>query len=110
MTAVAESTLSPSVARRPSTVTRPAAINSSHARREPTPAVASTFCRRSPAALVAPSALGIGDLVHVVRQERRQRRQLLHAVEPQLLQEQDGGAVQERPAVGFAAALLDQAA
>src|SRR5204862_1872405 len=36
-------------------------------------------------------------------------RQLVHAVEPQLLQEQDGGAVQERPAVGFAAALLDQA-
>ena len=38
----------PSVATSPLTVTRPAAISSSHARRLPSPAWASTFCSRSP--------------------------------------------------------------
>src|SRR5256885_15694854 len=103
ITTLAGSTLSPSVAVCPSTVTRPAAMSSSQARREPTPAAARTFCRRS-------SVVGIGDLVRVVGQERRERRQFLDAVQAELLQEQGRGAVQERAALRLAAALLDKAA
>src|SRR5262249_52133120 len=102
ISAVSASTLSPRVAFRPSTVTRPAAISSSQARRDPIPAAASTFCS------LCTSSLGIRDLIHVVGQERGQRRQLVDAVEPQLLQEQRGRPVQERAAVRLAAALLDE--
>ena len=52
MTAVAGSTRVPIAAtRRPSTETRPAAISSSQARREPSPAAASTFCSRTPSSV-----------------------------------------------------------
>src|SRR6266508_3390024 len=102
ISAASGSTLSPSVATCPSTVTRPAAISSSQARREPTPAAASTFCSRS--------GLGISDLVHVVGQERCERRKLVEAVQAELFQEQRGGPVQERPGLRLAAALLDQPA
>src|SRR3712207_3748377 len=77
-------------------------MRSSQARRDPTPAAASTFWSRSM------SVLGIGYLIHVVRQEGCERRQLVQAVQPELLQEQRRRAVQERAAVRFAAALLDQ--
>src|SRR5215510_11771472 len=99
MTEVAGSARSPSEATRPSTVTRPAAISSSHARRDPMPAEASTFCSRCGPSVskgdgagrgLRRSALGKFGLVDVVGQERAERGQVLHAVEPDLLQEQPG--------------------
>ena len=60
ITAAAGSTLSPSCATRPSTVTRRRKIRSSQARREPTPAAASTFCRRSAPSYTGASGSGYG--------------------------------------------------
>src|SRR5262249_16389679 len=103
--------------RRPSTVTRPAAISSSQARRDPTPAAARIFCSRmlaSALAALAPSpgcvrsSLGKIELIDVVRQERRDRRQVGHAVDAKLLEEEAGGAVQVRAALGLGAAFLDE--
>ena len=97
----------PSAATSPSTVTRPSAISSSQARREPIPTRARTFWRRSPvrrrrqaASTPRPSAdwqvalelaghLGPG-------QEVLDRRQLLERVEPEALQEEVGGAEEGR--------------
>src|SRR5690348_14786838 len=126
ITAVAGSTLSPSVATLPSTVTMPSAMNPSHSRRDPRPALASTFCSRSTRAggggasgagskaeagkSVSDSALGIGNLVYVVGEEGSKRRQLVDAVQAQLLQEQRGRPVEERAALRLAATLFDQAA
>src|SRR5690242_19014671 len=128
ITAVAGSTLSPRLATLPLTVTMPSAMKPSHVLRDPSPALASTFCSRSRRAGsgVAPSggskaewvnsgwvnsvsALGIGNLIHVVGEERGERGQLFDAVQAQLLQEQDGRPVQERAAIRPAAALLVQA-
>src|SRR5690242_16693005 len=122
ITAVDGSTLSPSVATLPSMVTIPSAMNPSHSRSDPRPALASTFWRRSTCAggggasgagskaEAANSALGIGNLVYVVGEEWSERRQLLHTVQAQLLQEQRGGPVEERAALRLTATLFDQAA
>src|SRR5690242_16980304 len=107
MMSLTGSALSPSFATLPLTVTRRAAISSSLARRDPTPAAAITFCRRSRPSV---SALLIGDLLNVVRQERCQWRKLVDRVEAELLQEQGGGAVEVRAGLGFGPALLDHAA
>src|SRR5437764_13254900 len=48
MRSISTSALSPSVATRPLTVTRPASISSSQVRRLPSPTPARIFCRRSP--------------------------------------------------------------
>src|SRR4051794_2521003 len=103
MIAVSASTLSPSDARLPSIVTRPAAISSSQARREPIPADARTFWRRSC------SRLGISYLIHVVWEEGCERRQLIDTVQAEFLQEQRRRPVEERTAVRLAATFFDQA-
>src|SRR5690606_40143826 len=75
------------------------------ARRDPTPAAARTFCKRS-----SFSSLGIGDLFHVAGEEGSQRWQLVHRVQPQLLQKQRGRAVQVSTGLRLRAALLNQTA
>src|SRR5690348_16780297 len=62
------STRVPSVATTPSTFTRPSAMNTSHARREPKPARASNFWSRSPA-----GGSGVGVVVETRLQVRRDR-------------------------------------
>src|ERR1700760_3026440 len=105
ISAVEGSTLSPSWAIRPLTVTRLRKIRSSQARRDPTPAAASTFWRRS-----AVSACGIEHFFHVVGQKWGERRQLFDRVEAELLEEERGRAIQVCPGFAFRAALLDEAA
>src|SRR3712207_8049919 len=108
MTAVAGSARSPRRAIRPSTVTLPRAMSVSQARREPTPATARTFCRRSAPSVSA--GLGIaGDLFHVVRQERGQRGKLGDRVQAEFLQEQGGRLVEVRAGLRLDTALLDEA-
>src|SRR5207253_242117 len=51
---------SPSFAVRPPTVTRPASIHVSIARREPSPAAASSFCSRSPRGNASADGAGSG--------------------------------------------------
>src|SRR3954451_10906459 len=105
ISAVAGSTLSPSFATLPFTVTRRRKIRSSQARRDPTPAAASTFWRRS-----AVSACGIEYFFHVVGQERGQRRQLVNRVDAEFLEEQRGGAIQVCAGLALDTAFLDEAA
>src|SRR3954466_1162914 len=80
-------------------------MRSSQARREPTPAAASTFWRRS-----AVSAWGIEYFFHIVGQERGKRGQLVDRVDPELLQEQRRRTVQVGTRLALDAALLDQSA
>src|SRR3954447_10238024 len=107
MRSAAGSTRRPSSATSPLTVTRPPAISSSLARRLATPAAARTFCSFSLNAkrvLELLHDLGAGD-------EVAERRQVVEVVQPQLLQKQRRGAVQQglaRP--GVAGHLLDIAA
>src|SRR5262245_28073937 len=91
ITAVLGSARFPNEARRPSTVTRPAAMSSSQARREPTPAAARIFCSRcSP---TSEESGGTLDLIDVLGQILGQRRQFVDAVDPQLLEEELGRPV-----------------
>src|SRR5687768_1786855 len=116
MTSRFASALSPRVASLPLTVTFPSSIIRSQLRRDPSPAAARIFWRRSSLrggtasggasnaepSNAAPSnavrgsvtglrdgsTLGIGDLINVVGKERGERRQLVHAVQAEFLQEQ----------------------
>src|SRR4051794_12315315 len=112
MRSLAASTLSPSVASLPLTVTSPWSISSSQWRRLPRPACARTFCSRS---------LGIErvrtepllECLHHLRagNELAQRRKVIERVEPEPLEEQARGAVQECEArTGIAGDLLDETA
>src|SRR5882757_4570315 len=82
----------------PSTVTRPAAISSSAALRDATPAWASTFCSRTPSgcASVIVTSLTNSQLVDSVDvgQQRGQRRKLRKGVQARPLQEHLGGGEQ----------------
>src|SRR5690242_12730813 len=93
----------------PSTLTRPCSISSSHLRRDPMPAAASTFCSRMP--------YGRSGLIDVetiqgveVRQQRREGGQVVERLQTHLLEEQLGGAEQPRPALGLRPDLDDQPA
>src|SRR6516165_12532886 len=106
------STRSPNSARRPSIVTLPATISSSHARLLPYPMRASTFCTRSTGAegCSAPdtsvavrcsSERRPQPLFELTRylgtgQEVLDRRELVDSVETQALEEEIGGAVEHR--------------
>src|SRR5579875_2596905 len=132
MTAAAVSTRMPCVRTRlPSTVTRPWSMSSSHARRDPTPAAASTFCRRTPSSFGSRSGFSRADmLVHSqsvavrvlwsrpsdvfldlrgARQQGGEVRELVQGLESHALQEVAGGAVQEGARLVLGAAFLHQA-
>src|SRR5690348_7549844 len=107
--AVSGSTTWPSVARRPSTWTRPAAISSSLARRDATPAAARTFWSRSGGIGLrgrlgwrfrsVRGRVGPGFLVDEPRRELDvERRELDERREPEPLEEVEPGPVQKRPA------------
>src|SRR5687767_11580816 len=111
MRAVSGSTRMPSSAGAPSTETLPPAISSSHARREPNPARASTFCSRSGSPMRGASGLlGVLD-VGVARQsksaferlddtgvgdELSERRKVVERVDAETFEEQWRGAIQHR--------------
>src|ERR1700690_261287 len=106
----------------PSTSTRPSPIISSQCRLLPTPAAASTFCRRTPSgpsgsirvSLSSSSSsgymTGVLSFLDVLRQERREVGQLLQAGQAEPLEEVAGGPVQDRAGLGIGRLLLDQAA
>src|SRR4029077_9524707 len=99
---------SPSLAIAPLTVTRPGSIQDSISRREPRPAAASSFWRRS--------AFGTGGSLrfrvgwegarfrsgHGLELQRLrnflQRRQLFQRAQPKIVEEFPGGGVERRPA------------
>src|SRR6266567_6382660 len=87
-----------SVTTSPSTMTRPAAISSSAARRDATPAWASTFWSRTP--------FGVGsDIVDRVHfwQEGSDRGQILQRGQSESLEEQFGGSVENAAGLGVGA-------
>src|SRR6266545_820424 len=105
ITAVRGSTRRPnSVTTAPSTLTRPSAISSSAALLDPTPAFASTFCRRTPS-----DCSDVIDRVHL-GQQRGDRRQILQRGQSDSLKEQFGGAEQESAGLAVRPGLLDQPA
>src|SRR5581483_7809951 len=111
---------SPSFATRPRTETRPAAIQDSISRREPSPAAASSFWSRSAVGAgggffragfwISGFRLGRPDLGirHGLRLEGErlrdllERRQLLQRAQAELVQELAGGGIERRPARGLA--------
>src|SRR5690242_9986458 len=113
---------SPSFATRPPTVTRPAAIQDSISRREPRPAAASSFWRRSAFGAGGGGWLGFGfgRGVGVGRPDARlggrdglkgerlrdffERRQLFERAQPEVVKEFTGGGVERRAAGGLAVA------
>src|SRR5262245_51210562 len=104
MTTVSGSTRRPnSVTTAPSTLTRPWAMRSSAARREATPARDRTFCSRTP------SGSEFVNGVHL-RQQRRDRGQILQRGQSKPLQEQFGCAVKETAGLGVGPGLLDETA
>src|SRR2546421_6772959 len=97
----------PSSAGSPFTATRPSAISSSDARRLATPAAASTFWSFSVWLLGTQRVL---ERLHDLGtgHEVAERRQVVERVEAELLQEQQGGAVEDGLAgTGVAGDLLD---
>src|SRR4051794_37255644 len=102
----------PSVAARPLTVMRPAAISASMSRREPCPARASALCSRSAGARgpLRGALLGLGGLAGLGgRRSGRlglrelkgfsdlfERRQLLQRAQPEVVEELLGGREQGR--------------
>src|SRR5262252_9277278 len=109
---------SPSFARRPLTLTRPASIQPSISRREPSPAVARRFCNRS--AVGAGCGLGLlvgfffgtdsrfrGGWCGFKREslgDFLERRQLFQGTQAKVVEELAGRRIQRRPARGFAVA------
>ena len=95
------------------TDTRPSPMSTSQARREPMPAAASTFCRRIPSGSVMALSSGVGmSVVELVQlgQQRREGGQLLERRQPELLEQQRGGAVERGGGVGVLTRLGDQPA
>src|SRR5438067_10426303 len=121
------STRCPRTATEPLTVTRPSSMSSSHARRLPKPARASTFCSRSPSAVTRRSLAGhspitrrslagsqplFEDLDHLrPGHEVAERGKVVEGVEAETLEELARGAVEHGLArAGIASHLLDVAA
>src|SRR3982074_3463418 len=92
-----------SVTTSPSTITRPAAISSSAARRDATPAWASTFWSRTPSGVGS----DIVDRVHFW-QEGGDWRQILQRGQSKALKEQFGGPVEDATGFAVGAGLSDQ--
>src|ERR1700728_3064295 len=103
----------------PSTSTRPSPISSSQCLRLPSPAAASTFCRRIPSGpsgsirVSVPSSsswLIVLLILDILGQERRELGQLVQAGQAEPLKEIGRGPVQDRAGLRLGRLLLHQPA